>query len=324
MRVKLFYEGKDNVSISKLYDIFTGSKCAHGLIHLYLYICKHGTRKNDKIQFDSTDQSIANAIGLSRRTVLRYKEELSHLKLVETERHQHFTTWTALPIVTSDNSEVTEELRSDTTVTSENSIVPGDLGYDVNIVTNLRTPMLHTSKPRIQTLRTQTLPKSNVRKENLCTRISYQEVLLAEEVTPSGPKLPQDPPKMTDSIKELAEATQEFPYNKIPVQSSAIWYWAIQRYKMHGLDFKFTNSSFGELVAKFAKNVIKNLGKDWNKLQEYLEWYLHSRDDFISKEVKWGPHYMTSAHCVNSFLDTRSDRVNIVGEEERKTIGRRL
>lgn len=131
-------------------------------------------------------------------------------------------------------------------------------------------------------------------------------------------KAPPVPSKVTDTL----EIGHKFPYEKVNLAVSALWYWGVNRHSRHGLDFFFTKESFKKLAVSFNRNIIPQIGKEWDKIVAYIDWYLVQKDGFIDKQTSWGPDYLTSTHALNKFTATKGDYQlkMITSDEERKQV----
>ena len=132
---------------------------------------------------------------------------------------------------------------------------------------------------------------------------------------------PAIPPTTGIKVSELDATHMLPPYPKKGYHVSSIWYWAIQRYKRHGLDFRFTQSLFRKMATQYARSLGGALGKDWDEHKKYIDWFLGQTDDFIRQQTKFGFNYMISGHCVNRRDELRGNDGFIDSHEERRTAG---
>ena len=109
-------------------------------------------------------------------------------------------------------------------------------------------------------------------------------------------------------VSVLAKESIEFPRQGQPVHIAVVWYWAVERFRKYGYDTSFTAKTFAQAAIKYSKNIMKQLGKNWEEQKKYVDWYLEQiRDDFIVKECKFNFNYFTSPHCLNKFFDAGVD-----------------
>jgi hypothetical protein len=133
-----------------------------------------------------------------------------------------------------------------------------------------------------------------------------------------GPPIPKDGIK----VSEIAKEKHEFPYVRLAIHVSALWYWAIQRYKKHGIDMVMTRATFKKIAAKYSRGAGKFLGKDWEKHQKYINWYLSRTDKFARIECNFSEHYLSGLACYNMWVGEPTDEGFIDDPEERRTAGR--
>ena len=129
--------------------------------------------------------------------------------------------------------------------------------------------------------------------------------------------------KLPSSAKIVAEAKLEFPLKNYPAHVSAVWYWAVRRYELHGIDAVLGKDNFGKYAAMFSKTIPKVIGRTFDDLKGYIDWYLSSNDKFITDQVKWGINFLISESCVNKFLaerDSKPKKEFIANDEARRKI----
>jgi len=126
-------------------------------------------------------------------------------------------------------------------------------------------------------------------------------------------------PTLPTKISALDLNTQKFPYVKVGLHVSAVWYWAVKAYSIYGYDRYIDNKSFRNMAIKFQRNIIPAVGKDWNKITHYIDWYLYTPDNFISTECKRGFEYMVSNHCINKYFENNPSitKTVILNDEDR-------
>lgn len=144
-----------------------------------------------------------------------------------------------------------------------------------------------------------------------------KDKLMAREPN-QGPPIP----KTGIKVSEIANEEHEFPYVKLATHISAIWYWAIERYKRHGIDMAFTGTTFGKMAVKYSQGVGKFLGKEWEKHEDYIDWYLTQSDKFTRVECKFNERYLSSLTCYNRWTEEPTDEGFVDDLEASRTTGR--
>lgn len=128
-------------------------------------------------------------------------------------------------------------------------------------------------------------------------------------------------PSLPVKVSEVANQEHAFPYAKTSLSASAIWYWAIMRYKLHGIDFEFNPHIFKQMITKYNAGLKNSFGKDWQTHREYIDWFLANSDPFIRNTTRYGFDFMCSAHCKNKrYAQAVSVGPKIIDDdEERRT-----
>lgn len=132
---------------------------------------------------------------------------------------------------------------------------------------------------------------------------------------------PDEAPEIPNTVSCVVEEEHEFPYRKIAIQSSVVWYWAIRRFLVHGLDFRFTKSGFGKMAVKYARWIKAEIGDDWEDNTEYVEWYLARYDDFTKYRAKYNFDFLSSTAALNQFKARKMEPSQVIVEtdEDRRT-----
>jgi len=132
---------------------------------------------------------------------------------------------------------------------------------------------------------------------------------------------PDEAPEIPNLISQVAEEDHDFPYQKIAIHSSAVWYWAISRFRKHGLDFKLTKSGFGKMAVKYARWIKADLGDDWDDHTEYIDWYLARYDDFTKYKAKYNFDFLSSTAALNQYKARKMEpsQIMVETEDDRKT-----
>jgi hypothetical protein len=137
------------------------------------------------------------------------------------------------------------------------------------------------------------------------------------------PKRAPPIPKEGIKVSEIVGEEHDFPYNKTAMHVSAIWYWAIQRYKKHKIDMAVTATTFRKLAQKYSQGVGKFLGKDWENHRKYIDWYLALNDNFVRKTCRYNENYMCSMTCYNKWENEPQEQGFFEPDDpERLTTGR--
>ena len=289
-----------------------------------------------------TMDELAEDMGMSRRSVLRWKKILIELGLITTKRKRYGLEWNIMSV---ENQDVTQDATQDVTpdVTREypieieqspkNGVGTGETNVvgqnqdvtcriirnynrDVQETSSLKETSMHLEETSIHTTpNIHNAPSMHQETSILNTMDSF----IAEKTRKSD-----QAPKLPVKVSETLDIGHIFPYLKTGLHVSALWYWAVRRYQLYGIDTYFTKDGFKKQITIFTRNVVSKLGKDWKKIKKYVDWYVTSEDKFIAKECDWGMQYMSSTHCVNKYLaDFREIRkMMITTDEERRTAGR--
>ena len=120
----------------------------------------------------------------------------------------------------------------------------------------------------------------------------------------------EEAPEVPTSAKELAEQEHKFPYQNASVINSAIMYWTVNRFTKHRLDYAINVAAYKKMAFKYSAFLFEQLGGKWEDHKHYIDWYLASRDKFITEQCNYGFDYMVSASCYNKFLAEKPVRRN--------------
>jgi hypothetical protein len=107
-------------------------------------------------------------------------------------------------------------------------------------------------------------------------------------------------PELPTLVSETCKIGNSFPYTDATEVESVVWYWAVLRFKRHGLDFYFDEASFTMATRKIA--TLKDILKEWAQVYAYVDYFLDQ--DGYTTQTKWDFNYLTSAHSINKYLGT--------------------
>lgn len=129
-------------------------------------------------------------------------------------------------------------------------------------------------------------------------------------------------PPLPTTIAETMAVGHEFPYESSPVNVSAIWYWATERFKKYKIDFFITGDSFKKMLFKYKQNIPKIIGDGFDAQKKYIDWFMDSKDKFIIDKTSWGFDYLVATHCINKYYAEKGKEPEdlILTEEDRRKV----
>jgi len=132
------------------------------------------------------------------------------------------------------------------------------------------------------------------------------------------PRAATDAPVMPVKISDIADQSHEFPYRGVGVMQSVLFYWALERYRLHRIDTMISKSLLTTISLRFG-TVVKQLGTEWDSLRKYVDWYLSRSDAFTRKTCQYNVNFLTSTTCYNQYLEGGAGTVKMYSTpEERK------
>ena len=293
-------------------------------MHL-MYLCS----QKEEGTFNTTMDNLAGDMGVHRRSIIRWKNILVNQGMLITTRQRYSTIW---QITTSKNSDVTLD---NPDVTLDNQAVvakkPLGMGKTTNIPDNptVTSGLINTYITPIDTnymgngtrdVQVTSYLGNETRNVQETNSLGNVRDVRNEKIRQFSNQAPQLPIKVSETL----DIGHEFPYIKTSAHISGIWYWAVRRYNLYGLDMSFTKEGFKTQSAMFSRNVAKKLGNSWERIKHFVNWYVLSQDKFIMRDCSWGFEYMVSNHCVNKYLAEfpKLRKMMITTDEERHAGGR--
>lgn len=131
--------------------------------------------------------------------------------------------------------------------------------------------------------------------KNLCSNIQRSNSKETFNIAPTTPIL----------VSKVANKRHELPYLNKRISTSAIWYWAIQCYRLYQIDFMMTSNVLSKKVSMYKQGITHSLNNDWQEHKAYIDWYLSQKDNWISR-IAYDNRYMSKTDCLNRWQRERS------------------
>jgi hypothetical protein len=282
-------------------------------------------------------ETIAEDFGVHRRSIMRWRNRLVELGLLEVERRQYGMDW-IIPTVTCDTTTfmahkgdpdvtlanprestetpvVTEETKETVSPPDVTSLYKGNVNRNVEV-----TSYLGNEDRCVK----ETSSLGNVNRDvNKRIPLSRKKATKVKKEKPPRTNA-NFAPSLPAKASETEEVGNNFPYLKTGLNTSSVWYWAIRRWRLYGLDTEFTQTGFRKMNVLIQNNIVVRLQKNWKRIKHYIDWYLTSPDKFIVKDCNRGFEYLSSTHCLNKYLAEfpKLKTMMILTDEERKTTGK--
>jgi len=325
------------------------------LPRIYLYLALKSQKSGTVWVYQNTMDFIASEVGCSRRTVLAKIHLLEKLELIYTKRERYGSTW-----IFPYNIHKIIQLQPNQRVTPFLSHLE-KFSSQVHIQQRVTPFLSHLDEEEGQLLLNQLLSKIESIYNN--TMLTGEKVLTGDTVLTGGvvltkgvvltgdvmpplekaadfmetpeqldlisvPRAPNCAPKLPASAKTVAEQENEFPYKRASLQTSALWYWAIERYRKHCLDIDINTNNSKQMLKKY-RNVKRVLDTtDWAVHKNYIDWFISSYDAFIRNRTQYAFEVLCTSKIINKWMNThfnKEDHTIIETDEERvKYQGKRV
>lgn len=241
----------------------------------------------------TTLDDIASLMGASKRTVFNQLELLQKMALIVKIGHGRAGT----EILIVDTRQLNSAIRQINSETVELNLSKIELNPELNSATSAITS---TKGDLIQRKKDRSPTKRDLVRHTNVTKKSYL-------------------PNLPISIKTLSLTKYKLT-DKTDVVGYCVWYWLINRYKLHNIDEYVTELDYLKFYDMFQTKVLPVIGSNLDDLKDYIDWYLTQKGPFFRQTLCWNIFYLVSDVGMRAFLSVKPTRKKtFIREEERET-----